>query len=95
VKNKIVSIVRAEVRFERKPDRSATSETEDEPATTKVQVVDLPARVYSMLTFLIVISAALLVLTFVRPDPHPVASVIFSAVDHFVFGNCLRAPLDG
>jgi hypothetical protein len=65
VKNKVVSITRAEVRFERKPDRSASDETEGEEKPPKVQV-DLPARIYSLLTFLIVISAALLILTFMR-----------------------------
>jgi hypothetical protein len=44
----------------------AAKETDDEPTTPKPQVVELPARVYSMLSVLIAIGAALLVLTFLR-----------------------------
>ena len=64
-KNKIVSITRAGVRFERKPDAAAAKETDNKPPT-KVQAVDLPARLYTMLNVLIVIGVALLALALLR-----------------------------
>lgn len=62
-KNKIVSIMRAGVRFERKPNSSAAKKAKDEP---KSQIVELPARPYWMLAVLAAISAALLVWAFLR-----------------------------
>ena len=43
-----------------------SNETEDELTATKPQVVEFPARVYSLLSALVAIGAALLVLTFLR-----------------------------
>ena len=42
------------------------NKTKDEVTEVKPQLVELPARVYSMLSALLAIAAALLVLTFLR-----------------------------
>jgi len=41
-------------------------ETENEPSTTKPQLVEFPVRVYSILSVLVLIGAALLILAFLR-----------------------------
>jgi hypothetical protein len=48
---------------EPKDELTPPKEADDEP---KPQLVELPARVYSMLSALLAIAAALLVLTFLR-----------------------------